>query len=103
MPFPAPAHSFPTKDQMGDFLEIYAHAFDLPVRSGLWVDCLTKLDGRFILTTNGQRFEAENVVVAMSDWQNPMCLPSLVSWMPAFCRCIPASTRTPRNCRMVVF
>lgn len=71
MTFPAPAHSFPTKDQMGDFLETYAHKFELPVRSGVWVDRLTKQDGRFILTTSGQRFEAENVVVAMSDWQKP--------------------------------
>src|SRR5687768_1796054 len=30
--FPAPAHSFPGKDQVGDYLETYAREFTLPVR-----------------------------------------------------------------------
>ena len=30
MPFPAPAQSFPTKDQMADYLESYAARFELP-------------------------------------------------------------------------
>jgi putative flavoprotein involved in K+ transport len=34
MPFPAPPSSFPTKDQMADYLESYAARFDLPVVSG---------------------------------------------------------------------
>src|SRR4051794_22256629 len=29
--FPAPALSFPTKDEMADYLEAYAKRFDLPV------------------------------------------------------------------------
>src|SRR5882672_3544698 len=32
MPFPGPAQSFPTKDQMADYLESYAKRFALPVR-----------------------------------------------------------------------
>src|SRR5512138_46628 len=32
LPFPAPAFSFPTKDEMADYLEAYARQFDLPVR-----------------------------------------------------------------------
>src|SRR5689334_12342153 len=35
MPFPAPAGSFPSKDQMADYLAHYARRFGLPVRSGL--------------------------------------------------------------------
>jgi putative flavoprotein involved in K+ transport len=33
MPFPAPKHSFPTKDAMADFLEAYAAHFALPVHT----------------------------------------------------------------------
>ena len=33
LPFPAPRNSFPTKDQMADYLETYAAHFDLPVRT----------------------------------------------------------------------
>jgi len=33
MPYPAPPHYFPTKDEMGDYLEAYAAHFQLPVRT----------------------------------------------------------------------
>lgn len=66
MPFPAPARSFPTKDDVADYLETYAARFDLPVQTGVRVDRLSKADGRFVLTAGDRRFQAENVVVAMS-------------------------------------
>src|SRR5829696_803305 len=62
--FPAPAVSFPTKDQMADYLEAYAAWSDLPVRTGVKVDALSRQDDRFILSSGGRRFEAERVVVA---------------------------------------
>jgi putative flavoprotein involved in K+ transport len=71
MPFPGPAHSFPTKDQMADYLESYAARFHLPVRSGTWVDGLSRQRSRYIVTAGDQRFEAEHVVVAMSRYQRP--------------------------------
>jgi hypothetical protein len=37
MPFPAPAWSFPTKDQVAAYLAGYAAEFDLPVRTGVRV------------------------------------------------------------------
>jgi hypothetical protein len=42
MRFPAPPRSFPTKDQMAGYLESYAARFELPVRSGIRVDSLTR-------------------------------------------------------------
>src|SRR5215207_173601 len=33
MPFPAPSHTFPTKDEMADYLETYARRFELPIRT----------------------------------------------------------------------
>jgi putative flavoprotein involved in K+ transport len=71
MPFPAPAHSFPTKDQMADYLESYAARFDLPVRTGVRVDGLSRQGGRYIVTAGDRRFEAEHVVVAMARYQKP--------------------------------
>jgi putative flavoprotein involved in K+ transport len=67
MTFPASAHAFPTKDEMADYLEVYAERFELPVRTGVQVDRLSKQDGRFVVEAGGLRFEAENVVVAMSN------------------------------------
>jgi putative flavoprotein involved in K+ transport len=62
--FPAPAWSFPTKDEMGDYLEAYATRFDLPVRTRTIVDELTREGDTYVVTTAGRRFEADCVVVA---------------------------------------
>jgi putative flavoprotein involved in K+ transport len=70
-PFPAPSHSFPTKDEMADYLEEYATEFALPVRSGERVRRLSRQNGSFVVETDDSRFEADNVVVAMSSWQVP--------------------------------
>jgi putative flavoprotein involved in K+ transport len=68
---PAPAWSFPTKDELADYLEAYAVQFELPVRTGISVDALTKSDGRFVVSAGEHRFEAENVVVATGAHQIP--------------------------------
>jgi len=72
MPFPAPAHTFPTKDEMADYLEAYARRFKLPVRLGVRVDGLSRREDRFLVTSGEQRFEADHVVVAMSNYQTPV-------------------------------
>jgi putative flavoprotein involved in K+ transport len=71
MPFPAPPYSFPTKDQMADYLESYADRFQLPVRTGVRIDRLYRDGGRFVATSSAGRFEADHVVVAMSPYQKP--------------------------------
>ena len=71
MRFPAPGHVFPTKDEMADYLEAYALRFELPVRTSITVDCLSRRDGRFMITAGDRLFEADNVVLAMSSWQKP--------------------------------
>ena len=71
MRFPAPKDSFPTKEQVADYLVEYARSFHLPVRNGVRVDRLCKEDGRFVMSAGGRRFESENVVVAMANYQVP--------------------------------
>jgi len=71
MPFPATPHYFPTKDEMADYLETYATHFNLPVRTGIRIDHLTRQGNRFMLSAGDQRFQADNVVVAMSTFQKP--------------------------------
>jgi putative flavoprotein involved in K+ transport len=74
--FPAPALSFPTKDEMADYLESYAARFDLPVRTGLKVDALCREGARFVVASGNRRFGAERVVVATGSNQLPK-VPSL--------------------------
>ena len=71
MKFPAARNSFPTKDEMADYLEAYAARFELPVRSGVRVDRLWKEDGRYMASAGALLFEAEHVVVAMATYQAP--------------------------------
>jgi putative flavoprotein involved in K+ transport len=71
MPFPASASSFPTKDEVADYLVAYAARFDLPVRTGVRVDGLSRFEDRFVVTSGDRRFEADNVVVAPGAYHNP--------------------------------
>jgi putative flavoprotein involved in K+ transport len=71
MKHPAPPFSFPTKDEMADYLEAYARRFQLPIRSGIRVDRLTRVGTRYLIEAGRHRYEAENVVVAMSSYQVP--------------------------------
>src|SRR6478672_6423319 len=64
MRFPAPGWTFPTKDEMGDYLEAYAARFELPVRTGVNVERVSKHGDRFVVGTENGRFEADQVVVA---------------------------------------
>ncbi len=69
--FPGPPFSFPTKDQMAEYLEGYARHFQLPVRSGVRVDRLTRTGSTYLIDAGPHRLEADNVVVAMSSYQAP--------------------------------
>jgi putative flavoprotein involved in K+ transport len=72
MPFPLPQWEFPTAVEMGDYLEGYARAHELPVRTGVRVDEVTGRDGRFVVTAGRHQFEAANVVVASGTFQKPV-------------------------------
>jgi len=72
MPFPAHRDYFPTKDEMADFLESYARTFALPVRTGVRVDGLSRRGDRYLVTAGTDRFEADHVIVAMSNYQRPV-------------------------------
>jgi putative flavoprotein involved in K+ transport len=71
MPFPGYHWGFPSKNEMADYLESYARKFDLRVETGVRVESLTREGDRFSATSGDRRFEADNVVVAMSSWQRP--------------------------------
>jgi putative flavoprotein involved in K+ transport len=72
MPFPGGYHwGFPSKDEMADYLESYARRFDIRVETGVRVERLSRGGDLFVATAGHRRFEADNVVVAMSSWQKP--------------------------------
>jgi putative flavoprotein involved in K+ transport len=71
MPFPGYHWGFPSKDEMADYLVSYARRFDIHVETGVRVERLSREDDRFVTAAGNRRFEADNVAVAMSSWQQP--------------------------------
>jgi putative flavoprotein involved in K+ transport len=71
MPFPGGRTAYPTKDEMADYLEMYAAHFELPVRLGTEVEALTLEEGRFVAHTGGVRIVADSVVVASGVFEKP--------------------------------
>jgi len=71
MNFPGPSSGFPTKDEMGDYLEQYARRFGLPVRTGMRVESVRRSNGHFDVSAGGRTLEAQNIVVAMANYQKP--------------------------------
>ena len=74
MPFPGKRFSYPSGQEMGDFLESYARAWKLPVRTAIHVDSMRRRDdGRdgFVIEAGDQRFEADQVIVATGAFKDP--------------------------------
>jgi putative flavoprotein involved in K+ transport len=71
MPFPGPRWSYPGKDEVADYLETYARTFDLPVRTGVMIERLTRRGGLFEASSGEGVYLAENVVVATGPYRTP--------------------------------
>jgi putative flavoprotein involved in K+ transport len=69
--FPAEKDTFPTKDQMADYLGSYAERFSLPVHLNTYVERLHKTGGRYRVETSSGAYEADQVVVAAASYQKP--------------------------------
>jgi putative flavoprotein involved in K+ transport len=99
MPFPADAFHFPTKDEMGDYLEAYAARFSLPVETGVRVDGLRQEGSRFVVTSGSRRWVADNVVVAMANFQKPRIPQYAAELDPGIVQIHSMHYRNPRQLR----
>jgi putative flavoprotein involved in K+ transport len=64
LPFPAPAGTFPTKDEMADYLDVYARRFELPIEHGVRVTRVASDRGRFVVECTDRSLVCSNLVVA---------------------------------------
>lgn len=78
MPFPGSPSSYPTKDEVADYMAAYAGEFRLPVRSGVRVERVSKIGGHFDVMCNDGSLRAENVVIATGASHSPS-IPSFAS------------------------
>jgi putative flavoprotein involved in K+ transport len=80
--FPAPADTYPTKDQVADYLAAYAARFELPILLGTTVTRLEQRADRFAVHTNQGTLRARQVVVATGPFQNPV-IPAVADGLDA--------------------
>src|SRR5207253_703136 len=74
LPFPADGFSFITKDDMADYLQTYAAQFELPVQTSTRVTRVSRTASarKFSIETDTDTtFEADNVIVAIANYQRP--------------------------------
>jgi putative flavoprotein involved in K+ transport len=71
MPFPGEPWSFPTKDEVADYLARYVRTFDLPVRLGTRVSSVRQAGDTYEVRTADATFEARNIVCATGPFQRP--------------------------------
>ena len=62
--FPASDNTFPTKNELADYLERYAAANSLPVRMGVKAMSLSRANGGYRLDTSAGVHDADHVVIA---------------------------------------
>lgn len=70
--WPMQVSSFPTHTEMADYLEAYARHFDLPVRSGVRANRLSRSGDTFRLETSAGELLTNRVVIATGGYQIPM-------------------------------
>jgi putative flavoprotein involved in K+ transport len=99
MPFPGDRHRFPTKDEMGNYLEAYAGHFRLPVKTGVQVDRLSKSGDGLLVSAGDQQFLARHVVVAMANYQRPRVPAFAKELDPGIVQLHSSAYRTPSQLR----
>jgi putative flavoprotein involved in K+ transport len=80
--FPGDPDGYPTRDEVIDYLERYAEAFDLTVELNREVRELRAEEGRFTLDVDGRTRSSDQVVVATGPFQTPY-IPNLAQKLSA--------------------
>ena len=80
---PGDPEGYPTKDEIGDYLEAYANQFELPVVLETAVQRLERRDGGFrAMTEAGEPIDCRAVVLATGAFQRP-AVPSIAKRLSA--------------------
>lgn len=87
---------FPTKEEVADYFVAYAEKIQAPVRSGIEVTDVRRMDGQsgFEVKTSKGIFEAQNVVAATGPFQRPV-IPPVIPETPALLQIHSNSYRNP--------
>ena len=97
MPFPGSPDTYPTKEQVADYLNAYAAEFDLPVRLNARVTALIRTAEGFEARTDDGVFRARQVVVATGPFQAPHVPPTAQRLDGSVTQLHSAGYRNPRT------
>jgi len=73
--WPMQVSSFPTHNEMADYLEAYAQRFDLPVRSGVRATRVSRSGSGFRVETSHGVLQCDRVVIATGGYHRPVIPP----------------------------
>jgi putative flavoprotein involved in K+ transport len=100
LPFPGPRWSYPTKDEVANYLARYAEHFDLPVRTGMRVDRLEAAGDGYAVHSGADTVLASNVVVATGTFgRTPYVLEFALELDPAIRQLHSSEYRRPAQLR----
>ena len=95
--FPGDPDSYPTRDEVVDYLTSYASRFDLPVRLGSRVRSIRRTDGTYLVQTDDCGYMAQQVVVATGPFQAPFVPPIAERLGSEVVQFHSTAYRSPRN------
>ena len=81
MPFPAAPGTYPSKDDVADYLRDYAEAFAIPTRLNTRVERLRRHEDLYIADTSNGQILARHVVIAAGPFQRAV-IPTLGKSLP---------------------
>jgi putative flavoprotein involved in K+ transport len=72
MPFPGDPARYPTRDEVADYLELYAAALGVEIRTDTRVLAVRREESGFaVVTADGQHLRASGIVAASGSFSNP--------------------------------
>jgi putative flavoprotein involved in K+ transport len=95
LPFPQSADTYPTKDDVADYLEQYASTFRLPVRLNSRVTTVRQHGANFAVETAAETYLAQAVVVATGPFQQPYIPPFAANLAPTVVQLHSSAYRNP--------
>ena len=96
LPFPGDPDSYPTRDQVADYLSDYARRFELPVELDSRVRAIRKTADGYLVELDDRAYKAEQVVVATGPSRRRSCRrsPRSSARMSSSCIAPPTATRS---------
>jgi putative flavoprotein involved in K+ transport len=99
MPFPVDPNSFPTKDEMAEYLEAYSKKFALPTQTGVTVTEVTRDGALYRVNAGPIIYLARHVIVAAASYQLPKFPPFAADLNPVIFQIHSSEYKNPAQLR----